>query len=254
MPQNAEHTATFRFYEELNDFLPREQRKRDIKYHFQDFPGIKDAIEAQGVPHTEVELILVNGESVGFDYQLKPGDRVSVYPMFESLDVSHAVKLREHPLRDIKFIADVHLGKLARTLRLLGFDTVYRNDLDDPEIVQRAVDEHRIILTCDRGILKHSAVTHGYCLRSRDPNKQIYDVIRRFDLQDQLEPFTRCIRCNGRIYPVDKKEVIDKLPPRVAQTYDEFNQCERCGNIYWKGSHYARILERIKAIKKEHKA
>ncbi len=241
-------SALFRFYEELNFFLPAERRKRDFPYFFKGHPAVKDAIEAIGVPHTEVELILVNGASVGFDYQLQPGDRVSVYPMFESFDLSPIVKLRDKPLRRPKFICDVHLGKLATILRLLGFDTLYRNDYDDEEIIETAVREQRIILTCDRGILKHSVVTHGCCLRSRQVTQQIREVLQRFDLYKLAEPFSRCTVCNGRLVEVKKERVLDRLPPRVAKSYNRFKRCSGCDRIYWRGSHFERIKQKLAGI------
>ena len=242
------HTASFRFYEELNFFLPPERRKRDFEYEFKGSPSIKDAIEAIGVPHTEVELILVNGVSVGFDYQMQQQDRVSVYPVFESIDVSPIIKLREKPLRNLTFICDVHLGKLATILRLLGFDTLYRNDFDDEEIIDIAVKEHRIILTCDRGILKHSIVTHGYCLRSREAMSQVKEVLRRFDLCGSAAPFTRCTVCNGKIANVEKKDILEKLPPRAAKRYETFRRCTGCKRIYWQGSHYKKITAKIENL------
>lgn len=242
------HTAVFRFYEELNFFLPREWQKRDFEYEFKGNPAIKDTIEAIGVPHTEIDVILVNGESVDLNYQLREGDRVSVYPVFETLNVSPILKLREKPLREPKFICDVHLGKLATILRLLGFDTRYRNDFDDPEIIDIAQKEHRIILTCDRGILKNSAVTHGHCLHSRVALKQAEEVVNFFDIAQWAEPFTRCTVCNAEIEPVDKQDILNQLPPKVAANYDEFSRCTGCGRIYWQGSHYDKIRKKLDHI------
>ena len=122
------HKATFRFYEELNDFLPKEKRKKRFEHNFIDRASVKDVIESFGVPHTEVDLIIVNGESKNFSYIINDGDDISVYPVFESIDISNLQKLRPEPLREPKFILDVHLGTLARYLRMLGFDTNYRND------------------------------------------------------------------------------------------------------------------------------
>ncbi len=241
------HTARFRFYAELNDFLPDRYDGREIPYAFRDHPSVKDAIEALGVPHTEVELILVDGRAVGFDYHLRDGDRVAVYPAFESWDVSSLVQLRERPLRRVAFILDVHLGKLARLLRLLGFDALYRNDYEDHEIVAIARAEHRIILTRDRGILKYRDVTHGYWVRSTDPIEQAREVLRRFDLAAQVAPFRRCLVCNGLIEPVDKADVLAQLPPATAMYYDEFYKCADCGKVYWRGAHYARMLEKVAA-------
>jgi len=189
--------AFFRFYEELNDFLPRNKRKISFEQHFEGNPGIKDVIEALGVPHAEVDMILVNGQSVDFEYQLQDGDRVAVYPVFEALDISAVSKVRQAPLREPKFILDVHLGKLAKRLRLLGFDTLYRNDLEDNEVVEISLKEKRIILTRDIGLLKNKKVTHGYWLRSQQPKRQLREIVSRFDLKNLIRPFTRCLECNG---------------------------------------------------------
>jgi len=245
------NTAEFRFYEELNDFLPPECKKTMFPYHFNGHPAIKDSIEAIGVPHTEVDLILVNGKSVSFEYQLKPGDRISVYPVFESLDISPIVKLRDKPLRDIKFIVDVHLGKLAKLLRMFGFDTLYQNNFLDPEIIIRSVNENRVIITRDIGILKNKSVTHGYWVRSTFPEQQIKEVIKRFDLKSQVLPFHRCINCNGVLLPVDKNEILEKLQPKTIKYYNEFYRCSDCGNIYWQGSHYIKMMEKINNLMQE---
>lgn len=241
-------TAVFRFYGELNDFLPPKYRQRDIEYGFQNTPAIKDAIEALGVPHTEVDLIIVNGQSVGFSYRLRDGDRVAVYPVFESLDISPIVQLREKPLRRIAFIADVHLGKLARLLRLLGFDTLHSNDYKDHEVVAIAASEGRIVLTRDRDLLKHNAVTHGYWLRSTDPVEQAREVVRRFNLENCIDPFRRCLVCNGLLEPVEKKEILTQIPPRIAVEHDEFFRCTDCQKLYWRGTHYPKLEKHIAAI------
>jgi uncharacterized protein len=235
------NTAQFRFYEELNDFLPPEKRKMLFDYTFNGNPSIKDAIEANGVPHTEVDLILVNGTSVDFSYHLAQGDRVSVYPVFEALDISNAMRLRDRPLREPKFVLDVHLGKLCRLLRLLGFDVLYRNDYHDKDIVAIATSQHRIILTRDRGLLKNKSVTHGYCPHSSDARGQLAEVMNRFDLYATIKPFTRCVMCNGSIGSVDKKDILGDLPLQVAQYYFEFSRCQQCGKIFWKGSHYSKM-------------
>lgn len=202
-----DRTVSFRFYDELNDFLPKEKRKKTFSYNFRYNQSAKDAIEALGIPHAEVDLILVNGNSVDFSYVLKNGDYVSVYPVFESLDISLVSRLRNAPLRQVKFILDVHLGKLCKYLQILGFDTYYRNDLEDSEIVSISVNENRIILTRDIGILKNGKVTHGYWVRSQNSRQQLWEVIHRFDLENILQPFYRCISCNGLIHPVEKEKI-----------------------------------------------
>jgi uncharacterized protein len=245
MPKNA----TFRFYEELNDFLPDSKRKISFDYEFDGAPSIKDSIEAIGVPHTEVDLVIANGVSETFLYHLRGGDFISVYPVFESLDISDLAHLRDAPLRQPKFIADVHLGKLAKYMRLLGFDTLYRNDYDDPEIIDISVKEKRAILTRDIGILKNGIVTHGYWVRSKIPLEQLKEILLRFDLVTAINPFSRCMECNGFVSAVDKKNIEHRLEPNTKQHYNEFHTCDSCGNIYWKGSHYEKMIDFVEKIK-----
>ncbi len=237
--------AEFRFYEELNDFLPPALRRHAFAYAFKGTPSVKDAIEAIGVPHTEVDLVLVDGTSVDFTRRLAGGERVAVYPVFERLDVAPVTRLRAQPLRQTRFVLDVHLGRLARYLRLLGFDTRYRNDYDDAAIIGLARAESRIILTRDRGLLKHGAVTHGYWVRSTVPRQQLAEVVRAFDLVGSARPFTRCIRCNGTLDAVPKDSVADRLPPRVRAHFDAFAQCRECAAVYWPGSHHDRMRKLV---------
>ena len=237
--------AEFRFYEELNDFLAPALRKRAFVYAFNGTPSVKDAIEAIGVPHAEVDLVLVDGESVDFTRRLAGGERVAVYPVFECLDISPVTRLRARPLRLTRFVLDVHLGKLARYLRLLGFDTHYQNDYDDDAIIGLARGESRVILTRDRGLLKRGAVTHGYWVRATAPRQQLAEIVRVFDLGSSARPFTRCIRCNGELQPVPKSAVAERLPPRVRSHFEEFVQCLNCAAVYWPGSHYDKMRKMV---------
>jgi uncharacterized protein with PIN domain len=238
-------TINIRFYEELNDFLPKAKRKTSFSHTFTGNMTVKDVIESLGVPHTEIDLILLNGESVDFKAKPKNGDFISVYPVFESLDVSSLIKLRSEPLRQTKFILDVHLGKLAKYLRMLGFDTLYQNDYEDDKIIEISVNEKRIILTRDIGILKNGKVTHGYWVRSQKPKIQLNEVLERFDLNSQIEPLNRCIECNGQIIRADKEEISALLKPRTRKYFHEFFQCTNCRKVYWEGSHYSKMLEKI---------
>jgi uncharacterized protein len=242
-----------RFYEELNDFLPQDQRKTDFNHKLKKARSIKDLIESIGVPHTEVDLIIVNGESVDFNYLVQDGDRISVYPVFESLDISPLKSSLRHcqqaPLREPRFVLDAHLGRLAAYLRMLGFDTLYRNNYDDPELANISADEHRILLTCDRRLLMRKQITHGYFVRSRQPQQQILEILARFDLYNNQKPFTRCMHCNGKTHAVKKQDIESQLLPKTKKFYDEFYQCESCGKIYWQGSHYLKMQEMINKIR-----
>jgi len=237
-----------RFYEELNDFLPAARRKRDFERILPETTTVKDLIEGCGVPHTEVDLILVNGEPADFDRRVTDGDRVSVYPVFESLDISGATRLQERPLRNPRFLVDVNLGKLAGLMRLAGFDTAYRNDADDDELIEQMLDEDRALLTRDRRLLMRRAVQKGYLVRSDHPPDQLEEVITRFDLSGLVHPFTRCMHCNGLLHPVEKEAVMHRLRPLTKKYYNTFSQCDGCRRVYWRGSHYERLDPKVRAL------
>lgn len=244
----AAKKAHFRLYAELNDFVSGKKRQKPFPYRFTGKPSVKDAVEAIGVPHPEIDLIVVNGESVGFDHHLADGDRVSVYPVFESFDISPVVRLRPDPLRNTRFVLDGHLGKLARLLRMLGFDSLYRPDFEDPEIVLAASEEKRIILTRDVELLKANAVTHGYWVRSISPHQQVREILDRFDLLSRIQPFRRCMVCNASISRVDKDAIVQSLPEKVRERHDEFYRCAGCEKVYWKGTHYQDMMDQIQQL------
>lgn len=239
-------TAEFRFYEELNDFLPADRRKVAFPYWFEGTPAVRDLVQAIGVPHSAVDLVLVDGQSVDFSERLHGGERVAVYPVFERLDITPLVRLRPRPLRESRFALDVHLGKLARGLRLFGFDTAYRRDWDDAALIDQALAERRIILTRDVGLLKQARVTHGRWVRSDDPETQLQEIVDTFDLARQARPFSRCLECNGPIRPVPKAAIAEGLEPGVRERFERFWQCGECGRVYWRGSHYERLLQRLR--------
>jgi len=241
-------SAWFRFYEELNDFLPAVRRKVEFEHRFDRRASIKDMIESLGVPHPEIELILVNGRSVGFSYIVGDGDQVSVYPVFESLDVLSLIRLRPEPLRNPVFIVDCNLGRLARYLRLLGFDCLYRNDYRDAEVAMISQQQQRIVLTRDRRLLQYKVIDHGLFVRSSSPKDQVREVLQRLDLYGLVRPFTRCTRCNGSLTPVPKESVDPLLQPKTRRYYDVFRQCPDCKQVYWQGSHHARTLKLIEEL------
>ena len=234
-------TATFRFYEELNDFLAPEWRKREFDCPCARAATTKHMIEALGVPHTEVEFILLNGESVGFDRVLRQGDRVAVYPQCESLDVTPLLRVRAHPLRVTRFVADVHLGGLARLLRMAGFDTLYENNLDDEEIAALSARDMRIVLTRDRELLMRKEITHGCYVRELKALRQLREIVERLDLVSSMRPFTLCLHCNAPLQPIDKAQVLHLVPENVFSRYQEFCTCGTCHGVFWQGSHWERM-------------
>jgi hypothetical protein len=241
----------FRFYEELNDYLPAGLRKRTFSRTITGTPSVKDAIEAVGVPHTEIDLILVDGRSVRFDHLLHGGERVAVYPMFERFDITPIHRLRPKPLREPRFVADVHLGALARLLRLLGFDTRYANDLDDAQLATLTVRERRILLTRDVGLLKRKAVVRGQWLRHRDPERQLEEVVEALHLRRALRPFTRCLICNGTLAAVSRRSVETVVPARAFRRYRVFLRCPGCNRVYWRGTHYERLTQLVSRFRRK---
>lgn len=242
--------VTVRMYGPLNDFLPAHRRQVPWPHLVEGHPSVKDLIERFGVPHPEIDLILVNGMSVPFDYAVRNADRIAVFPRFMVFDIRTISRVRPQPLEIIRFVADVHLGKLARHLRLIGLDTAYRADADDTALVELADRERRILLTRDRGLLKRRVVAHGYFVRETHSHRQCVEVLRRFGPLD-LQPFSRCLRCNGLLREVPKSAVDAALLPRTRQHYDHFEMCSGCGRVYWKGAHWKRLKHAIEAAREE---
>ena len=212
--------VTIRFYGELNDFLQPGQKQMAFRHCFYGQPSVKDLIESLGVPHTEVDLLLIDGESASFGHHLQGGERVAAYPFFKHLDIPGLTRVWLDALTHYRFILDVHLGKLALYLRMMGFDTLYQNDASDDHLAAISAAEKRILLTFDRSLLKRKKVTYGYGVRSLMPSAQLLEVLRRFDLFDRISPFQRCLRCNA-------------------------------GKVYWKESHYDHMqgfIEKVRAI------
>jgi uncharacterized protein with PIN domain len=234
-------SASVRFYGSLNDFLPTAYRQSTLVCAFENSPAIKDVVESLGVPHPEIDLLIVDGQAVDFSYRVRDGDRVAVYPQMTALEPGDAAHLRPSPHAEPRFIADVHLGRLSAYLRLVGFDTKYRNDYSDATLVAMSASEDRLLLTRDLGVLKHSSVRRGYFLRETEPARQLVEVLREFDLVAAAAPFTRCLRCNSLLHEVARDRVQHLLPPRTRELYREFSRCPACGRIYWQGSHHSRM-------------
>ena len=244
------HTR-FLFYGSLNDFLPAPQRHQVIDQGLAEHAGVKHPIESLGVPHPEVEAILVDKQPVDLEYHLQDGDFVEVYPQDCPELPAAYTQLRPPVPAPIRFVADTHLGRLAAYLRMLGFDTLYRNDYDDHELAAIAAGEGRMLLTRDRGLLKHKSVVYGFCPREVDPHRQLASVLKRYRLGSQIQPWRRCIHCNGLLQDVEKSAVLDRLEPKTKLYYDSFQQCDICGRIYWQGSHFDRMAAFVEEVRRQ---
>lgn len=245
--------AVFRFYEDLNDFLSPQRRKIAFTHHFKGRVSVKDLIESLGVPHTEIDLILANGKSVDFTYHVQHEDHINVYPMLEKLGIAGLSKIRLEPLTTIMFVVDIHLGKLVKYLRMLGFDALYDTNSSDSELALISSSEKRILLTRDRGLLMRRLVDYGHFVRQTQPLKQLQEVIQWLDLKPLIKPFYRCMRCNGLLTEVNKNEIEDRLLAKTKLYYHEFKQCTDCKHVYWKGSHYQRMQRLIEKVIDESK-
>ncbi len=237
--------AHFRFYAELNNFLSPSQRRRTFTHPFSRGATVKHTIEALGVPHTEVEIICVKGEPVDFAYRLKEGDQVSVYPAFLQIGIVPPRLLRPLPTAPHWFIADAHLGQLAKSLRMLGFDVLYRNDYSDAEVAHIARQEDRIVLTRDRDLLIRKEIVHGCYLHTLTSDAQLIEVLTRFNLSGFTRAFSRCLTCNGMLQAVGKEDIEHRVPPHSRQHYERFYECQGCAQVYWEGSHVARMRVRL---------
>ncbi|WP_375755173.1 Mut7-C RNAse domain-containing protein [Corallococcus exercitus] len=231
---------TVRFHGALNDFVTPERRGRVFTHVLQGSPSVKDLIESLGPPHPEVDVVLVDGEPVGFGHRAEAGTNVDVYP------ASVPVPLPELP----RFILDVGLGRLSGFLRMLGFDTLWRNDYADDLLARLSHDESRVLLTRDLGLLKRSEVVHGYYPRATDPAHQLVEVVRRYGLTSRMHPFSRCIACNAPLSTATPDEVQGRIPEGVAQRHRHFQQCPGCQRVFWPGTHHERMQNLVDTLRR----
>jgi uncharacterized protein len=236
-----------KFHGDLPFFLETRTRPETIERALREKTSVKDVIESCGVPHSEVDLILVDGQPVDFHHTLRTDADVDVYPV--GLMPTRFPKNRLQVSNSMEFVADGHLGKLARDLRLLGFDVAYDRDADDRQLLAIMRESNRALLTRDRRLLMHAMVQHGYYLRSQNPINQTIEVLRRFDLFSAITPFTRCLRCNAPLQKVAKADVIEKLEPLTKIYYEQFRRCTGCDQIYWAGSHFSKLQTRLEGIR-----
>jgi len=230
-----------RCYAELNDCLPREQQFKTFFDSVDECRPVSEVLEQLGIPPAMVDLLLVNGESVDLSHPLHEGDRVSVYPVFETFDIAPLARIRSRPLRKPRFVLDTHLGRLAFHLRMMGFDALYRNDYDDDTLAEISIREGRLLLSRDRRLLERQEIVRGYRVRETNPHRQLIEILRRLDLFRLTAPFTRCLRCNSVLQFVDKLAILHRLPARVMASYDDFRICPGCGKLYWQGTHVQRM-------------
>ena len=237
--------ASFEFYAELLDLLPKRLGGGAFPYEFNGSQSVKHLIEALGIPHTEIGRILVNGSIVSNSYLVQTADQIEVHPArCEHLQDGRPTASE----LNCRFLLDNHLGKLAAYLRMLGLDSAYRNDYQDEQLSEIATREGRILLTRDRRLLMRKQIRAGYCIRSLEPVEQLKEVIRRFGLHRMTTPFRRCLRCNAILEDVHKEDILHRLEPLTRLHYDTFRICTACQQIYWQGSHFIRMQQLIQEV------
>jgi uncharacterized protein with PIN domain len=232
-------TVRLRFNGDLNWFLKSSADGKEVQRQLKEPTSTKDVIESCGVPHPEVDRILLKDTPVDFSFVVRSSCQIEVYPIIFPNNSLPGKSLQRRQID--RFVADGHLGKLGRNLRLLGFDVVYNSRLDDPQLLQVMQGEQRALLTRDRRLLMHGIVEDGYCPRSSEPTEQTIEVVRRFCLTDHIKPFTRCLQCNAGLQQIDKAAVLNELEPLTRVYYDEFRRCTGCGKLFWRGSHFSKL-------------
>jgi len=240
------NTIRITFYGDLHTFLSR--RFSSFFCRVKDRPSIKNLVESLGVPHTEVDALFANGKAVGFSYLVCDKDSVRVYPDSSRVRFAPVKKLQPSNLRNPKFIVDVHLGKVAKMLRLLGFDVFFDSLMDDGGILDESLKNKRIILTRDRGILKQRQARYGYYVRGDTLKDRMKGIIKRYELKDKIKPLTRCCECNGKLTYIRKEEILSQLEPLTRKHYDKFYRYASCDKIYWQGSHFPSLLAGLKSF------
>lgn len=240
--------ATFYFHKDLNIFLTEKSKEGCVSINIRGHETVKHLIESLGIPHTEVDVILVNGVSKDFSWQPVDGDTIDVFPKQDDWSPCQVTKLQPELKEKPRFVLDGHLGKLTGYLRLLGFDSKYQNEIMDDKLAEISRNESRILLTRDRGVLKRTIVERGYFVRSTEPRDQVKELVDKFSLEKYADPFSRCVNCNGLLRPIIKGRVIERLEPKTKLYYNDFKICSVCNQIYWKGSHFKKIEQFIEEL------
>lgn len=232
---------------DLPIFLAKGSRSSTLEMDLTRRTSIKDFIEALGVPHPEIQRLTVNCREKDFGYLVEAADRIEVFPFVSPVDPTIATALRP-PVGKISFAVDANVGKLARLLRMTGFDTFHEPQLDDDKLAEKSRREGRIILTRDRALLKRNAVVHGRLIRNSQPAAQLREIISLYDLRDRIKPFSRCLCCNEILQPVAKKDILARLEPLTRKYFDDFHKCPACARLYWPGSHRENMLDYLQGL------
>lgn len=236
------------FHGNLKTLLPpRKRMATSVDYLLTRRASIKDIIESLRIPHSEIGHIMRQGEELSFSTIPATHERIDIHPIRAPFDVRIPTRLRPEPFDDVRFLVDINVGKLTSLLRMAGFDTASTAGLSSQEIAEKAIREQRILLSRNRDLLKLRAIVFAHLVRTQQPLKQLSEVLHLYGLTQDVHPFSRCLRCNILLEPVNKAEIMARLEPLTKQYYDRFYRCSACDRIYWRGSHHEHMLEVITA-------
>lgn len=243
--------VTVTLHDDLAELTASQRRKpRPLVLELTRHSSVKDFLEAQGVPHTEINRLTINGAEVDFSAIVADNDRIEAFGPPVPVDLTLATRLRPQPLASLRFATDANVGRLAGLLRLAGFNTFYDRDLPDRDLAALVARERRLLLTRDLGLLKRKSVEFGRLIRAALPYEQLREIVELYGLAGSIRPLSRCLHCNKLLQPVAKKEIIDRLEPLTKKYYDDFKLCPGCNRIYWAGSHQQRILSNLENLRR----
>ena len=243
---------TIIFPEEFNCFKRHKNKEPEIIYPLERKTSIKHIIESLGVPHTEIGKIVATekkdkkDKEVDFNYIPVNSQKITVLPIIAPFDVTKPSVLRPEPLQKMRFVVDVNVGKLALLLRMLGLDAEYSPKYLDKDILYFSKEEKRIVLSKDTGLLECKQIVFGRHVRSVYPDDQLIEIIKFFGIEGPFKFFIRCLRCNKKLVPVNKKDILHRLEPKTKKYFDMFKICPQCRRIYWQGSHHEKMKIRLR--------
>lgn len=231
------------FHGDLSSLLRRQWRdNKRVAIPVERAASIKDVVESFGLPHTEVGRLQVDDVEIDFNHLIARPCRIDIWPVTIPWSVLEPSVLRPEPLPQIHFLVDANVSKLARLLRMAGFDATTNLHLEDDELAVYAKKERRILLSKDRGLLMRRNVVFGRIIRAIEPLAQFKEIINLLALHSQMHPFSRCLLCNCPLKPVAKKQINHLLEPLTRRYYNDFSQCPDCEKLYWPGSHVLKML------------
>ncbi len=232
---------------DLVDLLPKNRRHRTIRLILDRRASIKDIIESQTIPHTEIGRMEMEGRQLSFRHIGENGERIHLHPFSRHTPLTTATVLRPEPLENIAFMCDSTVSRLGRHMRMAGLDTANAPEASLVEVGSQASAAGRILVSRNRDLLKCRTVNFGQLIRSVHHRLQLREVFVRFRPENLIAPFSRCLVCNSTLVAVDKEEILHLLEPLTRKYYHSFKKCSACNKIYWHGSHIVRMEQLLRS-------